>query len=120
MKPSVTYARRAGLAFVAFTALVAGALFVTPAGTTDADLKVESVAVQGQNVKVTVVNHGVATQTATIVVRVTLADGTAAGATSTVTVFGRQKAFVVFSMSMPVTLNDVTVVGSIIDDPTPF
>jgi hypothetical protein len=51
-------------------------------------------------------------------IQVRHADGTETSAASTVTVFGRQKAFVVFALRAPIT--GAPVVSMIVDDPSPF
>ena len=116
MWPSVTV-RRACVALLACSALGWAA---TQAGSKSSNLTIASVAVESQSVRVTVVNSGSVTRSADITIRMTLADGTKVGAKRSVTVFGRQKAFVHFSMPAVGTFNDVTIAGSIIDDPSPF
>ena len=118
MKPTHTDARRVLLLVAMCALLVTGAWGATPTGSSEKDVTITAVDVRGQQVQVTVVNSGVATTTATISIRVILEDGRQTSATSTVTVFGRQKALIGFSL--PSSVTDVLVAGMIVDDPSPF
>lgn len=119
MKPSITDTLRIGLIVAACAMLVTGVQGADPStGLAGRDLWISSVDVQDQQVLVTVANSGVATYKASVTIQVRHADGSQTAAASTVTLFGRQKAFVVFSLRAPVV--GTPVVGMIVDDPVPF
>jgi len=119
MKPSITDALRIGLIVAACAMLVTGVQGAGPNADLNArDVWVSSVNVQDQQVLVTVTNSGLATHRATVTIQVRHADGSQTAAANTVTLFGRQKAFVVFAMRAPVV--GTPVVGMIVDDPCPF
>ena len=119
MKSSITDTLRIGLLVAACAMLVTG---VQGADTgTDMggrDVWISSVSVQDQQVLVTITNSGLSTHRATVTIQVRHADGSQTASANTVTLFGRQKAFVVFSLRAPVT--GTPVVGMIVDDPSPF
>jgi len=118
MKPTNTDARRVLILVALCALLVTGAWGAAPTGSSQGNVTVAAVDVHGQQVQVTVVNSGVATATATISIRVIMEDGSQTSASSTVSVFGRQKAFVGFSLRS--TVKDVLDAGMIVDDPGPF
>ena len=119
MKPSITDALRIGLIVAACAMLVTGVQGAGPnTGLNARDVWVSSVNVQDQQVLVTVTNSGLSTHKATVTIQVRHADGSQTAAANTVTLFGRQKAFVVFALRAPVV--GTPVVGMIVDDPCPF
>ena len=119
MKPSITDALRIGLIVAACAMLVTGVQGATQTtGLSERDLRITSVDVQDQQVYVTVSNSGWAPRRVTVTLQVRHTDGSESSCSSTVTVFGRQKAFIGFALRAPVI--GVPVVGMIIDDPSPF
>jgi len=118
MKPSITDTLRIGLIVAACAMLVTVVQGTPPTGMSGRDVWISSVDVQDQQVLVTIANSGVSTHRATVTIQVRHADGSQTAATNTVTLFGRQKAFVVFSLRAPGV--GTPVVGMIVDDPSPF
>jgi len=119
MKPSITDMLRIGLIVAACAMLVPGVQGADPfTGLSGRDVRITSVQVQDQQVLVTICNMTSATLTANVTLQVTHVDGSQTAVVRTVTVFGRQKAFVVFSLRAPII--GTPTVGMIVDDPSPF
>jgi hypothetical protein len=118
MRHSNTDARRISLIVAVCAMLVSGAWAAAPSASSNRELTIANVGVEGQQVRVTVVNSGTATHTVSLSIRVTLEDGTVTAAAATAVVFGKQKAFVV--LPMPSSIKDALIAGMIVDDPSPF
>ena len=119
MKPSITDALRIVFFVAACAMLVTGVQGADPTtGLSGRDIWISSVNVQDQQVLVTISNSGVSTATASVTIQVRHADGGQTVAVRTVTLFGRQKAFVALALRAPVV--GTPIVGMIVDDPSPF
>ena len=119
MKPSITDALRIGLIVAACAMLATGVQGADPStGLSGRDVRIASVKVQDQQVLVTIANTTTAPARVRVTMQVRHIDGTQTATANTVTVFGRQKAFVVFSLRAPIT--GTPIVGMIVDDPSPF
>ena len=119
MRPSTTDALRIGLIVAACGMLATGAQGADPStGLSSRDVAIWSVDAQDQQVLVTVVSPGLSTHKATVTFQVRNANGSRTAAANTVTLFGRQKAFVVLALGAPPV--GAPVVGMIVDDPCPF
>ena len=119
MKTSTTDALRIVLSVAACAMLATGVQGADMSiGLDGRDVRISSVDTQDQQVLVTIANSGVSTYRVTVTIQVRHADGSQTAAVNTVTLFGRQKAFVFVPLREPAV--GTPVVGMIVDDPSPF